>query len=987
MDLNGAFKDVGQLVLNFQANLTYYISAGYQEAEVRKDFIDKFFIALGWDVNHENQINPYQQEVKVEKGQKQGQNLSQRRADYAFYLNPDFKNVQFFVEAKKPAVGLKHPDHYFQIWRYGWNASTPIAILTDFEEFHIIDCRAQPDIDSVFSGHHKIFRFSDYQNKEKFAEIYFLFSREAVEQGSLERYANDLPQIRGKASHKSLFRGGYQAIDESFLHYIDSVRETLAKAFTGNDPNMDGGALTESVTRIIDRLVFIRFLEDKNIEHESHVSAWSSWRDFVEDCRKLDAKYNGIVFKRHFIDNQTFSLDQERLFLTICQDISSINSPYDFNYIPVHILGSIYERFLGKIVTITGTRVAIEEKEQVRKSGGVYYTPKYVVDQIVLRTVGELIKNKSPKEISLMRFADIACGSGSFLLGVYELLLDYHTKYYYTKLEGKTEIDGRSEDFGMTEYRDGVWELTLRARQSIMLNNIFGVDIDHQAVEVTQLSLFLKMLEDQTLTSTRLRQGALFSKVLPDLTKNIICGNSLVGTEILEGSLFSFDQERQINPMDYSTAFPDIMENSGFDAIVGNPPYDVLEKERLQDLSPHEVLTEYVKYSPELQGALGGKLNLFRFFIVKALQLLRPSGRLGYIVPLSIVGDTSNSKTREYLVSNTNNLIIEAFPQKDNVARRIFRDAKLSTCIILGSKSKSRSQDKKLTIRTFPGNNFQEPHKTNEIFLRDLKLIDPENLPIPLIDSVNWNLLTRIHNNEKCRNIADLTEDVVVRRGEINQTIYRKYITESPNQSKLIKGVQIGRYRFNTTLSQGKVEWFDELQLHKEKSAKPIKSLRRIATQRITGVDERLRLVATIIDPPAYFADSTNSLNLTSTSKYELEYVLALINSHLFQWRFKLTSTNNNVGTNEILAMPFRIIDFGNKKDRDAHDRICSTVRELFAAKAKLSDLKRDSDISYLKTKIFGFERRIEAEIYQLYNLTDEEIKLIERGLTKVVGN
>ncbi|MBK9380296.1 MAG: hypothetical protein IPN39_03110 [Chitinophagaceae bacterium] len=401
-------------------------------------------------MNHDDQHNPYEQEVKVEKGQKQLQATAQKRADYAFYTAPNFKDVRFFVEAKKPAVELKHPDNYFQTIRYGWNAGTSIAVLTDFEQFHIIDCRYKPDLKNVFTGKHKEYRYTDYSDKEKFAEIYWLFSREAVLDNSLKKFTDALPKIKGKkttAAAKDLAG----TIDESFLAYIDNIREELAKAFKKNDESLGSEALTEVVTRTVDRLVFIRFLEDKLIEPNNHVSEWKSWNDFTTDCRRLDVKYNGVVFKEHpLLDKKGFAGAEEKMFLNICKDISNRNSPFDFNYIPIHILGSIYEQFLGKVVVATDHRVRIEEKPEVRKAGGVYYTLKYIVDYIVANTVGKLILDKTPKQIAALRFADIACGSGSFLIGVYECLLDYHKNYYQKKYAGRTEpLDARNEDFGL----------------------------------------------------------------------------------------------------------------------------------------------------------------------------------------------------------------------------------------------------------------------------------------------------------------------------------------------------------------------------------------------------------------------------------------------------------------------------------------------------------------------------------------------------------
>ncbi|MEY2830122.1 MAG: hypothetical protein RIQ33_1980, partial [Bacteroidota bacterium] len=677
-----AFEDVKLLVKKFESNYQHYMSATYSESEARQDFIDDFFMALGWDVTHRYQTNPYEQEVKIERSQKQQNESARKRADYAFFLAPNFKDEVFFVEAKKPSVLIQNnPQHYFQTMRYGWNAGCPVSVLTDFEELVIIDCRSKPDIKYALNGKHKSYRYTDYTNKEKFAEIYWLFGREAVANKSIQKYAESLPKAKGKATQKALFKGGYQAIDDSFLEYIDGIRENLAKAFKKNDANLNSEQLTEAVQRTVDRLVFIRFLEDKFIEAEQHVNNWRGWKDFVADCRKLDAKYNGVVFKKHFIDEQNFAGAEENLFVDICQDISGLNTPYDFNYIPIHILGSIYERFLGKVVVATDKRVHIDEKPEVRKAGGVYYTPKYIVDYIVENTVGKQIAGKTPKEIAQLHFADIACGSGSFLIGVYDCLLEYHLKYYLDKLQGKTEIDKRSEDYGNIEYADKQWRLTLKLKQDILLNNIYGVDIDAQAVEVTQLSLFLKMLEDESLSSTQTRQGSVFSKVLPDLTKNIVCGNSLIGFDIMQmnGGLFDHDELKKLNPMDYNAMFPSIMRNGGFDAVVGNPPYGAVY-ETLQK----EYFISHFK-------TVEGRYDNFELFIENGMRLLIKDGLLGFIIPSPFLTNLYSRKLRQHLVNNNSLKEVVSFSMP------VFADPTVHTCIIIASRKK---EDKgKITIK------------------------------------------------------------------------------------------------------------------------------------------------------------------------------------------------------------------------------------------------------------------------------------------------
>ncbi len=201
-----AFQTIQRLVADFKAQEAAYLSPSYQESQVRQDFIDKFFTALGWDVTHECQKNPYEQEVHIENKVKMS-GSAQRRADYAFFLSPNFRDPKFFVEAKKPSRNLANADDYYQAIRYGWNAKTPLAILTDFGEFHILDCRFKPNIDEAMSRKVESFHYSDYTVEDKFARLYYLFSREAVAGGSIEKRAAELPKPRGKGGQKRNVQG------------------------------------------------------------------------------------------------------------------------------------------------------------------------------------------------------------------------------------------------------------------------------------------------------------------------------------------------------------------------------------------------------------------------------------------------------------------------------------------------------------------------------------------------------------------------------------------------------------------------------------------------------------------------------------------------------------------------------------------------------------------------------------------------------------
>jgi len=729
-----AFARVKQLVADFRANESFYLSAAYQEQEARRDFIDKFWIALGWDVNHDTQKNPFEQEVKVERKE---HGVSQRRADYAFYLRPNFRDVKFYVEAKKPHGDISTADNYFQAIRYGWSSRTPLAVLNDFEQFEIVDSRFPPDIATALGRNVRKYHFSHYEDPEKFAEIYYLFSHEAVTNGSLEKFVETLPKKRGKAGQRGASKAGELPMDETFLQELDEYRDQLAHSFKNRNPELDGETLTELTQRTLDRLVFLRFLEDKHIEPQNRIAYFgdkgTAWQDFIAESRRLDGIYNGIVYKEHAIlDKPSFKVDDD-IFSDICEKLSHLNSRYDFNAVPIHILGSIYERFLGKVITTTEKRAKVEEKPEVRKAGGVYYTPEYIVRYIVENTVGKLIEGKTPAQIAELRFADIACGSGSFLLGVYDLLIRYHTKYFNenpdkAQIVGKAKIVTKAKVFGKAskehkadcEERDDGLHLTLHKKREILLNNIYGVDIDQQAVEVAQLSLYLKLLQDETPGSARqfyldFEQVAL----LPTLTKNIVCGNSLIGTDILSGELFEATEERKLNPMDYEQRFPHIFKRKvssgemrdatageldytapgvplhgnystkkpkkgakaatpvipqteyegGFDAIVGNPPYRMLQ--------PHNTDEQTLDYMRGHYVAAEFKIELFHLFLQRGVSLVKPNGFQSYIVPTTVLNNVYAESLRRWILK-------KCCIEQVCVARgRVFADADVHTSVLV----------------------------------------------------------------------------------------------------------------------------------------------------------------------------------------------------------------------------------------------------------------------------------------------------------------
>ena len=422
------------------------------------------------------------------------------------------------------------------------------------------------------------------------------------------------------------------------------------------------------------------------------------------------------------------------------------------------------------------------------------------------------------------------------------------------------------------------------------------------------------------------------------------------------------------NALEWRFEFPEVLNDQGdfvgFDLVIGNPPYAVLEKERNTTLEkekntalePYKSTLEYVQSTNRYQAVEGGKLNVYRLFIHLSYEISSHKNEIGLIVPFTLVADSSLDSTRKFLLDHSYQLKFLCFPQKDIVAKRVFEDAKQSTLILIASARKNLdSSDTNIFVYSYPANSFTDKYKYFETTASGIYDFDPHSFSIPLVSENEWEVLKKIHKFKPVRDQSN----IFVRRGEINQTVFRKYITSNPSHKKLLKGVEIGQYKIHTKLSQGVKEYFDEESFIASGKNNELSLKRRIATQRINGVDEKLRLVATITDE-SYFADSTNSIHIQTDNLYTLEYLVGLLNSHLLQWRFKKTSSNNNVSTTEIEALPFSYSE-------DLTPKIIKIVCEIITAKK--SDPK--ADISALETEI-------DQLVYQLYGLTEAEIKIVE---------
>jgi len=968
---------IEKLVENFERGFKEYKNPKYNEESVRVQFINPMFEALGWDVRNEQGFSEMYKDVIHEDAIKIGG--ATKAPDYCFRIGG---NRKFFLEAKKPAVPLKEAAApAYQLRRYAWSAKLPLSILTDFEEFCVYDCRIRPkDKDKVSVGRVNYLTFNEYL--DRFDEIYGIFSKESVLKGSFDRFVEDKKKKKGTAE-----------VDNEFLKEIESWRDLLARNIALRNKALDVSELNFAVQRTIDRIIFLRMCEDRGIETYGRLQGLTNgekiYDRLCEIFYRADDKYNSSIFDfkadtlcpKLKIDNKVLK--------TILSNLYYPKSPYEFSVIPPEVLGQVYEQFLGKVIRLTrGHQARVEEKPEVRKAGGVYYTPKYIVDYIVKQTVGKLTEDKTPRQISKLRILDPACGSGSFLLGAYQYLLDYHLNWYrghnpsqYSKPKGKGK---KRKPPAVFKDKRKEWRLTTEEKKRILLNNIYGVDIDRQAVEVTKLSLLLKVLQDEDMESLGTHQLLfLQARILPNLGDNIKCGNSLIGPDYFTDQVLPDTESlHRINPFDWKgkEGFPEIMNDGGFDAVIGNPPYDVISA-REQNRDKKAIISEknYYKSKTHLSQALGNKLNYYRLFIAQSFSLLRVDGYHGFIVPMGLLADLYARSLRHEIIRKTHLLYVEVFPQKDDPNNRIFKYAKLPTCIYILQKPIRYSEDTEFSLRVHAGKDIDENTPLVRLSPKKLFSFSVDQLTIPvkqLCTTEEISLASKLGTQS-----VPLSYYANSKQGEINVTTHKKYLEWRAQRDKevasefteVFRGAHIGRYLIHPP-KQGGYYYLNKAYFLGEKKGKQTKAYDhknpRIGYQRGAALDNWRRIVATIIPEGIFFADTINYI--VPPQNVSIRYLLAVLNSTLLEWRFRLTSATNHVNSYEI--------DLNNEKDRNRHDKLAYLVEQIININMRLPMVNTDDDKTMYLRQIDAMEQEIDNLVYELYGMTEEEIKVVENN-------
>lgn len=625
-----ARKRVAELVERFKRNEADYLRATYNETQARTEFITPMLEAFGWDVHNASGLPLAYREVIEEATVEVGEERLSKRPDYELRLA---RQRKLFVEAKKPSVRIdRDPAPAFQTRRYGYSASLPISIVTNFHQLAIYDCRPIPlETDDPHVARMMLIDCEDFE--ARFDDLWKLLSRDAVYSGAFDR------QFEVDAT-----RRGAEQFDDFFLRQVRDWRERLAIDIHDNTPGLSSEELTYAVQLFLSRIVFLRICEDREIEKYETLKELDAFDGLMAILRRADEFYDSGLFE--LLDDQRLGIRiSDETLAGIVQELYYPQSPYTFAVVETKVLGEIYEQFLGEVITVQDGRVKIVRKPEVRESGGVVPTPSFIADQVVERTLCPVIAGKSPAELEGFTVADICCGSGTFLLSAYEYLVGHYLNWYVA--ENPSKYAGRQ----IYEAGDGLWRLTFEEKRRILLAHLRGVDIDENAVEVAQLSLLLKLIEDESQATLNEYVAAHRQPALPPLSDIIRCGNSLVSTAEWQAARGAMTAElrEKVNPFTWEHEFAAEMAAGGFNVIIGNPPY--IRIQNMVAYSPEEI-EYYQRSASPYTTARQDNFDKYALFIERSLSLVRPDGRIGVIVPHKFMSIRSGRALRELLTVN-----------------------------------------------------------------------------------------------------------------------------------------------------------------------------------------------------------------------------------------------------------------------------------------------------------------------------------------------
>jgi type I restriction-modification system DNA methylase subunit len=902
MDKQQAQQKIKELMTKF-AMLSETERNKYNEEQTKSYFIRPLFEALGWNFTDPIEVSPEE-------------NVSGKRADYEFKIN----NIpKMYVEAKAIKVDLDLEQHARQAINYAWNKGVSWAVLTDFESIKVYNAQGQ----SKFLSDKLVFEIKAEDFKNDFDRLWLL-SKESFLENELDKYA----EKHGKKIKK-------QTVNERLFNDLREAREILTESFKNWNKELKANQilLEEGVQRILDRIIFIRVLEDRGIEpptlkeilhqRETLGSNAQLFPLLIKKFRELDEIYNSNLFAPHACEKWEEYDNSLKKVINLLYGNPAVYE-YDFSKIPADILGGVYESYLsyiaqkpveidlegksGKFFKGDDKKELKQKSRKKRKEQGIYYTPRFIVDYIVENTLGKkLMEVKGMADLKKIKILDPACGSGSFL-----------TKTVKTMYEKYRDFDSRAD-------RQSI-------KTEILLNNIYGVDLDTQAVELAKLNLLIEALDKKA--------------KLPDLTGNIRIGNSLISGSEIELKKYFGTSWRDKHPFNWQDEFEEVFKNGGFDVIIGNPPY----------LSIERGLIGEIEFFKEKYQTIEKIYDVFGLFIEKSISLLKDNGLFGFIIPNIILQNDSFRTLRKFILNNTKIISINNY--KDGV----FDGAVVPTTTLILQKTTSDKKENFVNVV-----NYSKKDDFKETKIKQEKLLSQQFYRFNITTDENFeNIKQKTFNSSiKLNEILKIQE--AIKTGDD-----KKFISENKvglkNPKVLLKGADIDRY----LILKERFINYDEKELKRPGKKEIFELPQKLYIRRIAN-----KIMATLDDNKRY-AVHTLYTGVLLNKNYSYKYILGVLNSKLFSYLYvNLYPFKGNVfpeiRIGNLGELPIKQI---SDKEQRCVEKLVDKILEL---NKQLQNTPENSDKwNEIKREIEKTDKEIDRKVYSLYGLTEEEIKIIE---------
>lgn len=957
-------KEIEKLLQEYRAVKAEGTARRYTEEDTIKGFILPLFNALGWDITKRDEVSS-QDHIK-----------GSGRPDYNFKINGI---TQFYLEAKKLSADLDDEEHAKQVINYSWNKGVTYSVLTDFEGIKVFNAQRIEKTDLMDKQVFEIL-CSDYIND---FETLWLLSKESFLERRLDAYA----EKHGKKEKSVSVATVVKKLNED----IQWARARLTESFEvcNEKKHLSSDLVGEGVQKLLDRLLFLRVAEDRGVETDTlknflreaernqSENQTAHFQVMISKFRELDTIYDSNLFSPHPFEE--WDIWDGGLNEVITR-LYGRKGHYDYNFkvMPADVLGSVYESYLGnKLANAEATthlfgeqkgKVTVSKDARKRKEQGIFYTPPFVVDYIVRNALKPVLDScKNVSELRKVKVLDPACGSGSFLIKALEAVAEQY----------ETSSD--------SEY----------VRKRILNENLYGVDLDQQAVEIARLNLLIHSLNTREL--------------LPPLDKNIKNGNSLISDtdEELEKQFGKNWRDRK--PFNWKNEFPDVFKQGGFDVIVGNPPY----------------IKEFVNKSA-FDGLHGsayyqGKMDIWTMFACISIDLLKDGGTMSFIAPNNWVSNAGASILRDKILKEGE---LKTFIDFGDY--KVFEQAGIQTMIYVFEKRKPRA---KYIVEYFKvaNKNVTEEQLIIDIAGKMQKIeIEPEKLVGKNITFSTSEFGSIFDKLESKRNF-ELT-DKEVGQGIVcpQEYVIDKHLPSLSEKVKSGEGIfvlkakeveslgldgaerkilkpfyttnEISRYYSNprTDLriiysdreANKNIEKFPKIKEHLHKYAPIITSdfapygLHRARDEKffrgpsIFSIRKTDKPQFSYVNFPCYVSQT---YFVISTVRVNLKFLTGLLNSNLVHFwlksRGKLQGNLFQIDKGPLMQIPIHV---GND---DQQERIALHVDQMLKLQKELREVPEHSEKwERIKADIEKTDRKIDAEVYKLYDLTTEEIKVVEES-------